>query len=80
MGNLFFARKEYNRAITYYTHAIDLDNGHAMAFSRRGISYYHRRKYAEAHDDLTEAAQRNASIPGLQRYIQMTSRKLKKRR
>ena len=80
MGNLFFARKEYNRAITYYTHAIDLDNGHAMAFSRRGISYYHRRKYAEAHDDLTEASKRNASIPGLQRYIQMTSRKLKKRR
>ena len=80
MGNLFFARKEYKRAITYYNHAIDLDNRHAMAFSRRGISYYHRRMYAEAHNDLIEAEKRDDSIPGLQRYIQMTSRKLKKRR
>jgi hypothetical protein len=80
MGNLFFARKEYKRAITYYNHAIDLDQQHAMAFSRRGISHYHRRMYAEAHNDLTEAEKRDPSIPGLQRYIQMTSRKLKKRR
>jgi len=80
MGNLFFARKEYKRAITYYNHAIDLDNRHAMAFSRRGISHYHRRMFAEAHNDLTEAEKRDPSIPGLQRYIQMTSRKLKKRR
>ena len=76
MGNLFFARKEYKRAITYYNHAIDLDSSHAMAFSRRGISYYHRRQYAEAHNDLREAAKRDDSIPGLQRYIQMASRKL----
>ncbi len=80
MGNLFFARKEYSRAITYYNHAIELDDSHAMAFSRRGISYYHRRKYADAHDDLRAAEKRDASIPGLQRYIQMTARKLKKRR
>ena len=59
-------------------HAIELDDNHAMAFSRRGISYYHRRKYADAHRDLKEAKSRDASIPGLQRYIQMTSRKLKR--
>jgi len=80
MGNLFFARKEYKRAITYYNHAIDLDSSHAMAFSRRGISHYHRRQYAEAHHDLTEASKRDSSIPGLQRYIQMAGRKLKKGR
>jgi Flp pilus assembly protein TadD len=76
MGNLFFARKEYKRAITYYNHAIDLDSSHAMAFSRRGISHYHRRQYAEAHNDLTQASKRDSSIPGLQRYIQMAGRKM----
>ena len=80
MGNLFFARKEYKRAITYYNHALDLDNRHAMAFSRRGISHYHRKMFAEAHNDLLEAERQDPSIPGLQRYIQVTSRKLKKRR
>ncbi len=80
MGNLFFARKEYKRAITYYNHAIDLDANHAMAYSRRGISHYYRRQYSEAHHDLIEAEKRDSSIPGLQRYIQMASRKLKKQR
>lgn len=80
MGNLFFARKEYKRAVAYYSHAIDVDAGYAMAWSRRGICHYHRREYAEAHHDLTEAESRDPSIPGLQRYIQMAARKAKSRR
>jgi tetratricopeptide (TPR) repeat protein len=74
MGNLYFARKEYKKAIAYYDHAIEQSPNHAMALCRRGICYYHRKRMSEAHADLKRAEALGAQVPGLQRYIQMTAR------
>ena len=38
MGDLFFARKDYSRAIAHYDDALELHPEHAMALCRRGLS------------------------------------------
>ena len=48
LGDLFFARKEYSRAIEFYNAALQKLPEHPMAICRRGISFYYKRSFAEA--------------------------------
>jgi len=78
MGNLFFARMEYQKAIPYFDQAIELDSAHAMAWCRRGISHLNQKNAAQALADLEEAAALDPNIPGLRRYIQMAVKKTRR--
>lgn len=80
MGNLFFARKEWKKAISYFDHALEMDRNHTMALCRRGICHYHRKRYDAATTDLLAAKDKGAEVPGLDRYIRMASKRAKGRR
>lgn len=73
MGDLFFARKDYGRAIAHYDDALELHPEHAMALCRRGISHHHTRRPSQALEDLTEAARVDPTIPNINRYVRMVS-------
>jgi hypothetical protein len=80
MGNLFFARKEWKKAISYFDHALGLDADHTMALCRRGICHYHRKRFDSAAEDLQAAKKLGAEVPGLDRYIRMATKRSKSRR
>ena len=71
MGNLFYARKEYRKAISYFDQAIELAPDHAMAWCRRGMCHQYRKSYALAFQDLQKAASLDPDIPNLRKYVQM---------
>jgi len=71
MGNLFYARKEYRKAISYFDQAIELAPEHAMAWCRRGMCHQYRKSYALAFQDLQKAASLDPDIPNLRKYVQM---------
>lgn len=73
IANLFFAWKDYGRAVVHYTDALALDPTHAMAMCRRGICHHQRRHAAKALEDLQSAKLLDSSIPNIDRYIQMVS-------
>lgn len=73
MGDLFFSRKDYSRAIAHYDDALELQPEHAMALCRRGISHHHTRRPGQALEDLREAARVDPSIPNITRYVRMVS-------
>ncbi len=75
IGNLFFVKKEYGRAIIHYTEALSIHPEHAMALCRRGISFHHRRQFSQAIDDLKGAQILNPTIPNIERYIRMVAGK-----
>ena len=73
MGDLFFARKDYSRAIGHYDDALQLQPEHAMALCRRGISHHHIRRHSQAAEDLKQAARLDPNIPNIARYIRMAA-------
>jgi hypothetical protein len=73
MGDLFFARKDYGRAILHYTDAIERDPNHPMALCRRGICYHYRQRPENALDDLKSARLVAPDIPNIDRYVRMVS-------
>jgi lipoprotein NlpI len=78
MGNLYFNRKEYKRAVEFYDHALELDGSHAMARCRRGISHYYRKNYKQAYQDLQSAYRLDPEIPNIRKYVQMAMKKMDK--
>lgn len=76
MGDLYFVRKDYGRAIEYFSAAIDIDGAHAMARCRRGISHYYRKAYKEAFNDLQKAYNLDPEIPNIRKYVQMAIKRL----
>jgi tetratricopeptide (TPR) repeat protein len=73
IGNLFFAKKDYVRAISHYSDALSIQPEHTLALCRRGISHHYRRQPARAIDDLTVARRIDGNIPNIDRYIKMVS-------
>ncbi len=73
MGDLFYARKEYPRAIVHYDDALAIQPDHAMALCRRGICHHNSRRPGQAIEDLQQAALADPSIPNIDRYIRMVS-------
>ena len=78
LGDLFFARKEYSRAIEFYQSSLTELPEHAMAICRRGICYYYKRQYAAALTDLKRAQKLDRSIPNIKTYVEMAKRKTEK--
>ena len=78
IGNLFFARKDYRKAIEYFDHALARDSESAMALCRRGISHYYRKNYSTALKDLKRAKRIDAHIPNIGTYISMAKKKSRK--
>ncbi len=75
MGDLFFARKEYARAIGHYDAALDQLPDHAMALARRGMALHYRKRHREALADLERAEALDPDIPNLGTYVAMVRRK-----
>ena len=77
LGDLFFARKEYTRAIEFYNAALQKLPEHPMAICRRGISFYYKRNFADALRDLEAAYKLDKSIPNIATYVVMAKKKVK---
>ena len=78
MGDLYFARKEYKRAVEFYDQAVELDGAHAMARCRRGISHYYRKNFRQAFQDLQRANALDPEIPNIKKYVQMALKKMER--
>lgn len=53
-GNVYFDKKQYDRAIADYSKAIQLDPNDAMAYYNRGIAYYFKGQYDRAIADYNK--------------------------
>jgi Tfp pilus assembly protein PilF len=73
MGDLFFARKDYERAIAHYSDALSRDSEHAMAHCRRGMCHHYQRRADLALQDLQQAQTIDPDIPNIARYVQMVA-------
>ena len=70
-GDLFFAKKDYLRAISHYDDALSIDPQNALTLCRRGICHHHRKRPESAVDDLVLAQRIDPEIPNIDRYIRM---------
>ena len=73
MGDLFFARKDYERAVAHYSDALSRDPEHAMAHCRRGMCHHYQRRSDLALQDLQQAQKIDPEIPNIGRYVQMVA-------
>jgi tetratricopeptide (TPR) repeat protein len=55
LGNDYFDKKDYDRAIVNYTEAIRLDPKYTIAYNDRGAAYSNKNDYNRAIADYTEA-------------------------
>ena len=76
MGDLFLARHDYERAIQRFDSAIELDDAHAIARSRRGVSHYYTHSYRQAFLDLQRAYHLDPELPNIRQLVQMAIRKI----
>ncbi len=76
MGDLFLARHDYDRAIQRFDSAIELDDTHAIARSRRGVSHYYAQSYRQAFLDLQRAYHLDPELPNIRQLVQMAIRKI----
>ena len=75
IGDLFFARKDYAKAIGSYDTAIENMPEYAMAYCRRGLAWYYRKKYTQAVDDLTQARTLDEELPNIDTLLGMAKKK-----
>ncbi|WOH04918.1 hypothetical protein DCAR_0624330 [Daucus carota subsp. sativus] len=54
-GNAAYKKKEWNKAVSYYTEAIKLNEGNATFYSNRAAAYLELGCYQEAEEDCTKA-------------------------
>ena len=76
VGELYFARKDYARAIPYFDVALTLAPNHAMALCRRGLSHHYRKCHALALDDLVRAKALDPDIPSISSHLSAAKRKV----
>lgn len=79
MGNLFYARKEYTKSISYYDQALEQSADFAMAWVRRGLCHQYLKDHEQAFADLQQAASLDADIPNLRMYIDMARKGMQRR-
>jgi hypothetical protein len=71
IGDLFFARKDYSRAIAHYSDALSIEPTLALTLCRRGICHHYKRQPDRAIDDLRAAQRIDPEMPNIERYIHM---------
>ena len=74
---MYFARKDYRKAIEHFDAALTMDSKHAMAYCRRGISHYYRKNYKQALTDLNKAQKLDQDIPNIRTFITMAKKRAK---
>ena len=60
-GNVYYAKKDYDRAIQDYDQTIRLNPSYALAFYNRGLAYYNKKDYGRAIEDYDQAIRLNAN-------------------
>jgi tetratricopeptide (TPR) repeat protein len=58
IGDEYYFQNDYNKAIEFYTKAIDLDSDNAIYYYNRGTGYHALKKYEKAIADYTKAIKR----------------------
>lgn len=71
MGNLYFKRQDYERAVEYYDKALEVDASHAIACCRRGICHHYLKNHQQAFQDLQRAYGLDPDIPNIRKYVRM---------
>src|SRR6266567_3493855 len=61
-GEIYRIMQQYEKALTYYNRAIELDSENAEAFFGRGKNYFAMKSYEEALRDLSRAIQLNSGF------------------
>ena len=56
LGNEFYESENYDKAIEYYTKAIELGQKHADVYNNRGLAYLEKRDHGHAIKDFNEAS------------------------
>jgi|GEM_PF-3700085 len=56
-GDILYRLKNFNEAISFYTHAIQLDSNFKFAYCNRALSYIEQKEYDSALSDFTIAIQ-----------------------
>ena len=55
IGEKSLNKKDYKKAVEFFTKVIDIDKGDANAYAFRGQSYHYMAKYIEAMEDYNKA-------------------------
>ncbi len=63
-GEIQLGLNDKLKAITFYDKAIQIDASYALAFYRRGTTYFHLGHQQKAIDDLTMAIKLDSDLPG----------------
>jgi Tfp pilus assembly protein PilF len=62
-GIAYFITAQYDRAISDFTKAIEIDPKLAVAYSNRGVVYYFKKEYDKSWEDVKEAQNLGYHIP-----------------
>ena len=54
-GNVYRENDQYDKAISDYTKAIELNPRFSGAYNNRGVAYFFKREYEKAWDDVHKA-------------------------
>jgi tetratricopeptide (TPR) repeat protein len=62
LGNQAYKNQDYNRAISYYTKAIEADPSEPNFFSNRSLCFYNLNKYEQCIQDCEKALSLNPNF------------------
>ncbi len=76
LGDLFFSRKDYNKAVFYYNRALGSEADHVHALARRGMAHYYRKQFTAAVEDLERAKALDKTVAHVDSYIQRAKKRV----
>ena len=62
-GNAYEKKGQYDKAISDFTTAIEINPRHADAYYSRGVVYYYKKEYEKALDDFYKAQKLGLNVP-----------------
>jgi tetratricopeptide (TPR) repeat protein len=62
-GIVYEKKGQYDKAISDFTKAIEINPGHADAYYTRGVVYYYKKDYEKALDDFYKAQNLGLNVP-----------------
>jgi tetratricopeptide (TPR) repeat protein len=62
-GNAYKKNGQYDKAISDFTKAIEINPRHADAYYTRGVVYYYKKDYEKALDDFYKAQKLGNNVP-----------------
>jgi tetratricopeptide (TPR) repeat protein len=62
-GNAYKKNGQYDKAISEFTKAIEINSRHADAYYTRGVVYYYKKDYEKALDDFYKAQKLGNNVP-----------------